>query len=346
MANTKLILYFIKGEKSFFHFIRILNILYIIDSDSLEIDIDDTIFGESKEKKIIDVELIPNDPLEKGNKFKMNLFYGMNKAYCFLSERDKILIEYNFIEYENIFYEGKELNQFDGNGLVKRIILINAPRTITIKHRLIGFIFKVQDLFLQGENSFEICECDYTRDDFAVKIIKEEEKFISFNKVREQKEELNKFYNELNNLIIKKSLNKEEYTKIVSKFKINNYEINFCQPKAVLNREFKNVEDFYLMYLYYLWFSIKATIMNEEIKISIMDLFKEITSLYNSYLNDKDLLIYEKILLFCSNVAFFIKKNDIEKYNSSHLKYVIKRKDIKEGSTMIRIGTLIFGKRN
>ena len=200
----------------------------------------------------------------------MNIFYGINYAYCFLSEEEKILIEYNFIEYEGIFYENKELNKYDGNGLIKRIVLINAPTKIYINENLVLFLSVVYDSIKKGNNSFEICECNYTKNDFAFKVIKEEQKFISFKKIKEQEKDLNLFQIELKNLTNKKWKIKSEYLQILSKYKINNYEINFCQPKSILEEEFKDKNDYYIMYLYYIWYSLKTTIINESFSISIV----------------------------------------------------------------------------
>ena len=329
--NSSLTLNFIVGKEIYFQHIRIFGKTQEIKNAQLLIDIEEQ-FKYSKAKKIIDLELIHGSPIDKGIKFKMNIFYGINYAYCFLSEEEKILVEYNFIEYENILYENKELNQYDGNGLVKRIVLINAPTKIYINENLVLFLSVVYNSIKKGYNSFEICECNYAKNDFAFRVIKEEQKFISFKKVKEQEKDLNLFQSELKNLINKKWKIKSEYSQILSKYKINNYEINFCQPKSILKEEFKDKNDYYIMYLYYIWYSLKTTIINESFSISIVDLVDEITSIYKIYLEDDNLFIYEKVLLFCSNVNFFIRKNNIEKYKSANLKYVIKRKDIKEKS--------------
>lgn len=51
MSNTKLIIYFIRNKKTDYYYIKILNSLWKIKENKLEIDIDKKIFSESKEKK-------------------------------------------------------------------------------------------------------------------------------------------------------------------------------------------------------------------------------------------------------------------------------------------------------
>lgn len=86
------------------------------------------------------------------------------------------------------------------------------------------------------------------------------------------------------------------------------------------------------MFLYFIWYSIKNSYLNDnfDCKISIIDIFNNFNELYNLYLNDKDLLIYQKIMLFCSHACFFLDNNDIEKYKSSKLKYLKKKRYFKQ----------------
>ena len=328
----KLIIFFIKEKKRYFFFIRILNKVYPTKDSKLEIDISQE-FINSKEKKIIDLELVQNTSLEGGIKFKMNLFYGTNKAYCFLNKNDyEILVEYNFIEYEGIFYKQKELNEHDGNGLVNRLVLINAPLAINIKNEVIGFLFEVGNLYKDGINSFEICDCNYLDRNFAKKVIQEEKEKNNFvSKIKEQEEKLSKIYDDIKKLVQLNTQNKEIFDIIFSKYEINELDINFCQPKNKLKEEFKTKEDFYLVYLYFIWYSINFH-KERNSQISLIDLFNEIDNIYNLYLKDNDLLIYEKVMLFCSHIFFFLEKNDLIKYKSANLKYMKKTKDIEDKS--------------
>ena len=60
-------------------------------------------------------------------------------------------------------------------------------------------------------------------------------------------------------------------------------------------------------------------------------MFKYLKKFYNIYLEDKDLLPYQKVLLFCSNTIYFVSIQDPNKYESKKLRY-IKSKNIKEKS--------------
>ena len=65
------------------------------------------------------------------------------------------------------------------------------------------------------------------------------------------------------------------------------------------------------------------SISNEVIcNYSISEVFEYITKFYEKYKNDKELLNYQKVLLFWSNAVYFIKINDMNEYNNSKLEYV------------------------
>ena len=105
MSNSKLIIYFIKRikRKSYYSSIQILGEKYKIGNKDLIIEIEDKYFNDWKEKIIIELQINPLDILSEPLKYKMNIFYGINTAYCFLTEETNLLIEYNFIDAQQIF---------------------------------------------------------------------------------------------------------------------------------------------------------------------------------------------------------------------------------------------------
>ena len=151
--------------------------------------------------------------------------------------------------------------------------------------------------------------------------------------MKEQKQNLENLFDSLKTMISKNIEDKNEYIKLFKKYNIKEYVLNFSQKKIILEEEFKSNEDYYLMFLYWIWYSIKNSYLREKYKcnISIFDIFNTINEIYNTYLNDKDLLIYEKIILLYSQVSFLLEKNDIEDYESAKIR-LIKRKDIKNNS--------------
>ena len=259
----------------------------------------------------------------------MNIYYGINKAYCFLTEDNKckVLIEYNYIEVQQIFYDDLKLNEYDGNGLVKRIVLINSPDLLEISETrvtFLNFIYK----FPKNINSFEIADFDYSNLLFGIRQIKAEEKFCIINDMKKQKQVLEKFFIDLKSFIEKKVEDKNSYINLYKNFDIKEYDINFSQNKKLLENEFKSNDDYYVMFLYWIWYSIKSSYLMEkyECKISIIDIFNYINQFYNLYLQDKELQIYQKVLLFYSHVSFFLDKNSVELYKSANLNYIKKKK--------------------
>ena len=333
MSETKLIIYFFrnKGEKSYYSSIRLLNKDYDIKNKYISIDIEDKNFNKEKEKIVLDLEIIPYDILSNILKYRINIFFGINKAYCFLNKTSDLLIEYNYIGEEKIFYKTYELKENDGNGLVKRLTLINSPLTLLISGKKINFSNTIEKM-KKEYNSFEITDFNYSNFLFGIKAIEKYEKFSIIENMKKQKAELEKFYYNIKEMIDKK-LDKIKYNILFKNFEIKEYPLNFSQKKDILKNEFKTNEDYYIMFLYWIWYSIKACFYKEKYKcgISIIDLFNNIYDIYQLYYKDNELLIYQKILLLYSNVSFLLEKNDIQKYKSANLRY-IKRKDIKDNS--------------
>jgi len=109
--------------------------------------------------------------------------------------------------------------------------------------------------------------------------------------------------------------------------------MNFSQKKLLLKNEFQNEQDYHLMHLYLLWFVIGSYYPKKkgEEHISITDLFNYVKNIYLEYLNDKDLMMYEIVMLIYSNVFFLLTFKNMKEFKDSNLKY-IKRKDIKSKS--------------
>ena len=335
MSNSKLIIYFIKSKNrpSYYSSISFWNKTYYLKNKYLTIEIDEKYFNNQKEKIILNLKVIPADILKEAINYKINIFYGINIAYFFLNEENEFLIEYNYIKNQHIFYKDMELNHFDGNGLVKRLVLINSPAILNISNISLTFINRIILKIHKDYNSFEITDCDYTNSLFGIRPIKIEEKFNIINKMKDQKQELENLYNNLKVMINQNIKDKNEYSKFFNNYNIKEYVMDFSQNNIILGNEFKTNEDYYLMFLYLVWHAIKNSYLNEkyECRISIDDIFNVMNEIYNKYLNDKDLLIYEKILLLYSEVSFLLEKNDIKEYKSAELS-LIKRKYIKNNS--------------
>ena len=333
MSKTKLIINFIKRKKKkYYNSIIFLNSPHEINENYLSLDIEDNLFNSTNEKIVLDIGLVPIDILSNTLYFKINIFYGINKAYCFLSEdnQNELLIEYNSLENQKIIYDNNALlTEYDGNSLVKRIIFINAPSTIKISQTLVSFFSEVCPYIKENNNSFEIIGYNLSKRIFGVKIIENNNEFNINKTIFQQKNELLDLYNNLKILVNQNITDKAQYKNLFAKYKIEEIYINFSQKRILLKDEFKSPDDYFTMFLYFLWYSIKNSYLNEnfDCKISIIDIFNNFNEFYNSYLNDKELLIYQKIMLLCSHACFFLEKNDIEKYKSANLKY-LKQKDI------------------
>ena len=349
---AKLIITLIKKETLFDSF-EILNSFYYfnkITTDNLIIDIPDEKFGISKEKIIIEIKLISKSEF---NIFNLNVYYGINKAYFFLSPINHITQLYEFYFYKPIKVEYKdgqltETDSFEDDSR-SRMILINPPYNIVFDEITFETSeFKpIKNTKIDSDNSFEVAIFDISKNYYASKVIKKKEIFSIIEKIKIYKNDLDKFYNDIQKLYNEKEDNIDKYLSIINAFKIPKIEINFSQNKSTLKNEFKEEQDYYMMYLYLLWYVLglfcsklkqkKNENDNEEDKkekiepFSIRDIIELSQEIYLKYLDDKDLLIYEKIMMIYSNIYFLIRCPNKNDYTNSNLKY-IKRKDIKSKS--------------
>ena len=348
--SAKIIITIIK-KGMYFDSCRILGLEYNfneIPNNKLTIVIPDKEFGMSKEKEkiLIDFELTSRTQ-SQNIKFKFNAYYGTNRAYCFLSSFKHTNQLYEFYFYEPIKVmcediELKETDSFDDDSRT-RMILINPPNNI-IFNKIPYNTAKFSINFIS--DSFEVSIFDISKNYFASKIINDREKFSVIESLKSKEKNLNKLYEDFKKLNNKQEEKLDEYSSIINYSGVKEITINFSQKKSILQNEFKNEDDYRIMYLYLIWYSLGAycskikTLIEKNNKndkkekieyIKIKDILEIAEKLYNEYLNDKDLLIYEKIMLIYSNILFLLRFPNINTYKESKLKY-IKKKDIKEKS--------------
>ena len=348
-SNTKIVITLIKKDM-FFESCEILNSFYCFNEmtdDKLIIDVPDEKFDKSKEKILIEFKLISK---YKSSTFNFNVYYGINKAYCFLNmfEYTIQLYEFYFYKQVKVEYEGGILSETDSfeNDSRSRMILINAPSCIKFDEDIFNttkFRPKINSIF-DSDNSFEVSIFNISKYYYTSRVIQKKEIFSIIEKIKIYQDELEKFYNSINKLYNEKEDNIDKYSSIIKESKINKIEINFYQKKSTLENEFNDMQDYFLMYLYLLWLALgeycsKTEIDNknkinknsEDEYLSIRDIFKFAENLYLKYLNDKDLLVYEKIMLIYSHIFFLLLHPNMKKFEDCKLKYV-KRKDVKPKS--------------
>ena len=131
------------------------------------------------------------------------------------------------------------------------------------------------------------------------------------------------------------------YLNLTAHSELKIIKINFATRKEILKNEFNDDELFDLFYIYILWLecSIKYFPNEEETKefaefkcnLTIDVIFDYITKFYEKYKSDKNLLNYQRILLFYSNVIFFLALDNEKDYDECKLEYV-NRKNIEPNS--------------
>ena len=112
-VKPKLILFFIKlKEKNQFESFIFLGNKYLINEslESISIDLEEDLFGKRKEKKIVELILVPISRSLENIIYKFNIYYCTIKGYLFFSdEKQKMLFELNFKEEKSIIIENIEL---------------------------------------------------------------------------------------------------------------------------------------------------------------------------------------------------------------------------------------------
>ena len=121
---------------------------------------------------------------------------------------------------------------------------------------------------------------------------------------------------------------KEIYQKFIANIDLERIDINFSKRKDVLKKKFDDEELYDLYYKYILWYFCDIIFFPKNKKedkctYKIDVLYKYIKEFYEKYKYDKDLLTYQRILLFHSNVVFFFTLNDEKEYEKSELQYII-----------------------
>jgi hypothetical protein len=142
---------------------------------------------------------------------------------------------------------------------------------------------------------------------------------------------LENFKNDLINLLLKTDNNKN-YLDIIQRNFICILDINFSKDKSNLMEDFKSDNEYYLMYLYFLWYILYICYCkNDNYEIPIKTMVEYLNKFYYIYLEDKDLLPYQKVLLFYSNSVYFVRIQNTKIYESKELR-LIKCKNSKEKS--------------
>mgnify|MGYP003571366459 CR=1 FL=1 len=127
-----------------------------------------------------------------------------------------------------------------------------------------------------------------------------------------------------------KTDNNKDYIDIIKRNFICNLDINFSKDKSNLMDDIKSDNEYYLMYLYFLWY-ILCYCKNDNYEIPIKTMVEYLNKFYYTYLEDKDLFSYQKVLLFYSNSVYFVRIQNTKIYESKELR-LIKYKNCKEKS--------------
>ena len=160
------------------------------------------------------------------------------------------------------------------------MILINTPILMNIEG-LFSYLHEYIPNKLREkveENSFKVSIFDVKKIYYATNIIKKENESYIIPLIKNYKEKLEEFHYKINNL---KSNDDEVYLNIITSYskEIDIIKLNLSQNKNKFNEEFKNNDDYYLIYLYFLWYILFYSYVqnnNNTIKIRIMiDYIKE-----------------------------------------------------------------------
>ena len=261
-----------------------------------------------------------------------------------------------------IDYKGLELKEFNTleNDSRTRFVFINSPSSFKVKDIYLELKIYIPFELIQTNKSFQIAFFDFYKNAYAIKAINlEENELLIVNVLKKNKSILIEFLNNIEKLIKKKEENEEEYKQLCQKVPLEKNIINFSQDKELLKKEFDNEDLYHLIYIYMLWLVFSAIFFPDDnnksnennidndndnnnraenkddskdenesfsdeyvFNYTIFEVFENITQFYEKYKKDSKLLIYQKVLLLCSNIIYFIRLNNINEYNNSKLDYI------------------------
>ena len=288
-------------------------------------------FKEEKSRQIVDFELISKSNIKNNIIYKFFVYKGLNKAYCFLDGKYKATYDVVCLDKSyKIFYmetELKEMNTLENDPRMRLILInfqgdlkVNNDLKICLKNYLSFDVFQTSDSF-----SYQLSVFDFEKKAVVGKIstnIKNE--FSVVKNLEENRINLENFFKDINILINDQKYDHGDYENIFRNSNIKKILINFSQPNSALKSEFSNNDLYRLLYIYMLWYTLDIYYYSKKSikKIPFLTMYKYITNFYNKYLNDKELLPYQRAILFCSNVIYFTNINDISIYESLELEYI------------------------
>ena len=309
-----------------------------------EIIIPDELFTKEKQKIVVDFQLITKAPNSIIFNFQIALNFGITKAYCFLDEKSKELYDICYMEKNTKFYhadtkiELKEINSLEDESMF-RIILINAPIEIIINDSLFQLKSFIPKVFFGLGYSYQIACFDFLNKAYATKIITkkdENQNAILASDFLKNKNKLELFFKSFKALIDQKEENIYKYKTLIENTYIDILDINFTQSKNYLENEF-NDDIYYLIYLYMLFYVMNTVYCSKnnigKAKINVNTFFYYASKFYEKYKNDEELLPYERIILFCSNILYFVSLDNVKKYNEANIRYM-KTKNLKKNSIL------------
>ena len=271
--------------------------------------------------------------------FKLCLYLGENKVYCFIDNLNFFLYDICCLDKNFTFkYRGKELKEINYSDDSRiRIVLINSPFDYVINDKLI-FLSSLIPEANQNNNSIQLSVFDSSFNAYSSKFIFDDEIFDEItisNYIKENSIILKNFEVKFKSIIEskeKEDQKKEKYKNLLAETKIKMVDINLTKRDEILSKAFEDKESYLLIYLYMLWFVCDLLfVKNTNYPISIDNMYIYIKEIYEKYEKDDSLENYQRVLLFCSSLIFFIDLKDVEKYNKSELEY-INKKNLKNSS--------------
>ena len=327
--NSQLILNFI-GENNTFSEFKVFGNVYNFTKKIIEIP--NSLFGPKKEKKLVEFKLIPKNKIEKEKIFYLYIYFGINKVYCFVEEKNGLLFDIIFLDNKigTINYGALELKEFNTliNDTRTRIVLINSPSMFKVNDINLELKLYIPIKLYQTNKSFQIAFFDFYKNAYSIKAVNQNEiikELLIVNLLRKNKTILIDFLNNIEKLITKKEDDKEKYKQLCQKLPLERNIINFPQDKEFLKKTFDNEELYHLIYIYMLWLVFNTmffrddnnksnendidnviniennddsedeieNISDEEVcNYSIFEVFENIKNFYEKYKKDNKLLIY------------------------------------------------------
>ena len=211
------------------------------DFNKTDIEIPEDLFTKDKGKKVVEFRLKPkSDKKDDELCFYFYIYFGINKVYCFVDQKNGKLYDICFLdtkisslEYDELNLDLEYINKMTDDSR-SSIVFINCCHKIVINQIETELSNYIPPSLSKSNKSFQISFFDFIADAFSVKEIKPDEnddKLLIVEYIKEKQNNLYEFYDKLKKLIDSEVGDVKKFIQLFNETKLEKKIFNFPQKK-------------------------------------------------------------------------------------------------------------------